>query len=74
MRRRLDIDREFYLGMIIDDVAKCPILIFSSVGGTGIEEIARKYPDKVIKFPIDIQEGLRGFDAKNILRKLGNQR
>jgi len=70
VEERLDIDREFYLGMIIDDVAKCPILIFSSVGGTGIEEIARKYPDKVIKFLVDIHTGLRGFDAKNILRKL----
>jgi succinyl-CoA synthetase beta subunit len=70
VEERLDIGREFYLGMIIDDVAKCPILIFSSVGGTGIEEIARKYPDKVIKFPVDIHTGLRGFDAKNILRKL----
>jgi succinyl-CoA synthetase beta subunit len=70
VEEKLDIDREFYVGMIIDDVIKSPILIFSSVGGTGIEEIARNYPDKVVKFPIDITEGLKGFHAKNVLRKL----
>jgi succinyl-CoA synthetase beta subunit len=71
VEEKLDIDREFYVGMIIDDVAKSPILIFSSVGGTGIEEVGEKYPDKVVKFAIDIAEGLKGFHAKNILRKLG---
>ena len=70
VEEKLDIDREFYVGMIIDDVIKSPILIFSSVGGTGIEEIARNYPEKVVKFPIDITEGLKGFHAKNVLRKL----
>jgi succinyl-CoA synthetase beta subunit len=70
VEEKLDIDREFYVGMMIDDVAQSPILIFSSAGGTGIEEIARKHPDKVVKFPIDMTEGLKGFHAKNILRKL----
>jgi succinyl-CoA synthetase beta subunit len=70
VEEKLDIDREFYVGMIIDDVARCPVLIFSSKGGTGVEEIAREYPDKILKFPIDIIEGLRGFNAKNLLRRL----
>ncbi len=70
VEEKLDVEREFYIGMIIDDVAKCPVLIFSSIGGTGIEAIARAYPDKVIKFPIDITEGIKGFHAKDILRKL----
>lgn len=70
VEEKLDIDREFYIGMIVDDVAKSPTLIFSSMGGTGIEEIARKHPDKVVRFPINVATGLRGFDAKNILRRL----
>jgi len=70
VEEKLDIDREFYIGMTVDEVAKCPILIFSSVGGTGIEEIALKYPDQVVKFPIDIDTGLKSYEARNILRKL----
>ena len=70
VEEKLGIDSEFYIGMIIDDEARCPVLIFSSMGGTGIEEITKKYPDTVVKFPIDITEGLKGFHAKNMLRKL----
>lgn len=69
VEERLDIDKEFYIGMIIDDIAKCPILIFSSVGGTGIEEVAKQYPDRVARIPIDISEGLMGYQARNILRR-----
>ena len=70
VEERLEIEKEFYVGMIIDDVAKNPVLIFSSVGGTGIEEIAMKYPEKLIKSPVDVVEGIKGFHAKNMLRKL----
>jgi len=70
VEEKMDVDREFYVGMIVNDVAKCPILIFSSVGGTGIEEIAEKHPDQVVKIPIDILTGLRSYEAKNLLRKL----
>jgi succinyl-CoA synthetase beta subunit len=70
VEEKVDIDREFYVGMTIDDIAKLPALIFSSVGGTGIEEIVRKYPTKVVAFPIDITAGLRGFEAREVLRRL----
>lgn len=48
VEERLDIEREFYAGVIIDDRARAPVAIFSSVGGTGIEQIARDHPDKEI--------------------------
>ncbi len=37
---RLPIDREFYLGFIIDNVLKRPTLLFSADGGSGIEDRA----------------------------------
>jgi len=37
---KLDIEREFYLGFIIDTVLKRPTLLFSDLGGSGIEERA----------------------------------
>jgi succinyl-CoA synthetase beta subunit len=69
VEEKLDIEREFYLGMTVDDRAKLPTLVFSSVGGTGIEEIAKQHPGKVGKSPIDIIVGLRGFEARDILRR-----
>ncbi|GIU82418.1 MAG: hypothetical protein D6687_11920 [Acidobacteria bacterium] len=40
IEEKLEIEQEFYLGFIIDTVLKRPILIFSEVGGSGIEERA----------------------------------
>jgi len=71
VEEKLDIASEMYAGIIIDDANKRPLLIFSSVGGTGIEEIAREHPDKLIKHPIDIRLGLRDFEARNLVRSLG---
>ncbi len=68
---KLAIEREFYLGIIIDDANKCPRMIFSSVGGTGIEEIAREHPGKVAHALIDFRWGLRDFEARNAIRKTG---
>jgi len=71
VEEKLDIAREFYAGIIIDDNLKSPVIIFSSKGGTGIEEIARKHPDKVVKRPIDIITGLQDHEARNLIRKTG---
>ncbi len=67
----IDIQREFYAGIIIDDSAKAPVMIFSSIGGSGIEEIAEEHPDKVAKATIDIGTGLRDYQARNLIRRTG---
>jgi succinyl-CoA synthetase beta subunit len=71
VEERLDIDREFYAGVIVDDRARAPVVIFSSVGGTGIEEIARQHPDKVARMEIDIDEGLQDYQARDLVRRTG---
>lgn len=71
VEERLDIEREFYAGVIIDDRARAPVVIFSSTGGTGIEEIAREHPDKVARLEVDIDEGLRDYQARDLVRRTG---
>ncbi len=71
VERKLDIEREFYAGVIIDDRARAPVVIFSSVGGTGVEEIAREHPDKIARHTVDILWGLREFEARELARKAG---
>ncbi len=70
VEEKLDIEREFYLGLILNDAAQCPIIIFSSRGGSGIEEIAQSFPESVVKQFVDIAGGIRGYNALDILRKL----
>lgn len=67
----LDIEREFYAGVIIDDRARAPVVIFSSTGGTGIEEIAREHPDKVARLEVDIVDGLQDYEARDMVRSVG---
>ena len=55
---RLEIEREFYAGVIIDDGLQAPVLIFSAVGGTGIEDIAREHPEAIARTPFDVVHGL----------------
>lgn len=68
---RLAIAREFYAGVIIDDQARAPVMIFSSLGGSGVEEIARQHPDCVAQHTIDIRLGLRDFEARDLARQTG---
>ena len=71
VEEKLAIREEYFAGIVIDDAAKTPLLIFSSVGGTGIEDIALKSPEKIGRLPIDVLTGLRDFEARNLVRKTG---
>jgi succinyl-CoA synthetase beta subunit len=71
VEEKLDIASEMYAGVIVDDAAKRPLLIFAAVGGTGIEEIAAANPDKVVRRHVDVNRGLRPYDGINIARAAG---
>ncbi|MBN1659427.1 MAG: acetate--CoA ligase family protein [Anaerolineae bacterium] len=71
VEERVEIAREFYAGVIIDDAVKQPVLLFSSVGGTGIEEIAAAHPDKVARMHVDVGTGLLDFQARDLVRQTG---
>src|SRR5204862_5554008 len=38
VEEKIDIEREFFLSLAIDDAARAPVIIFAVGGGTGIEE------------------------------------
>jgi len=71
VEQRLEIAREFYAGVIIDDAAQQPVILFSSVGGTGIEEIAAAHPDRVARMHVDVGTGLLDFQARDLVRRTG---
>jgi len=56
VEEKIDIGREFFLSLAIDDAARAPVIIFSAGGGTGIEEraaSARRIPCDVNRGPLD---------------------
>ena len=71
VEKKLNIEKEFYAGIVIDDKSRKPAMIFSSVGGTGIEEIAQKFPDKISRMSIDVIEGLKDYQARELVKRTG---
>ncbi len=61
----LDIDREFYAGVIIDPSmkARCPVVMFSTEGGMDIESVPEK---KIAHLNVDVLRGFRMYDALNL--------
>jgi succinyl-CoA synthetase beta subunit len=68
---KLSIEREFYAGVIVSDREQAPVVMFSSVGGTGIEEITQEHPDAVASAVVDVVEGLQDYEARNLVRRTG---
>ena len=67
----LPIEREFYLGMVLDRAVSKVTVIASTEGGVEIEEVARKSPDKIIKEVIDPAVGLLPFQCRRLAYSLG---
>jgi succinyl-CoA synthetase beta subunit len=65
------IDRELYLGVVVDRDAAAPVLIASSEGGMEIEAVAAASPERIYREPFHPDAGLRSFQARKLARKLG---
>jgi len=68
----LPIDREFYLGIVLDRASGRPVFMASSAGGMDIEEVAANTPEKIMKETIDPAVGFRSFQARKLAFGLGN--
>jgi len=71
VEEKLNIKDEMFAGFIIDDSKQKPMMFFSSIGGTGIEETAKKHPDKTARLHADIVKGLKDFQVRDVLLKAG---
>ncbi len=68
---KAEIHNEYYVGMVMDREKKRPTLIMSSEGGMNIEEVAEKYPDKIVKKAIDPLIGLKPYEALHMADHIG---
>jgi succinyl-CoA synthetase beta subunit len=65
------IARELYLGMVVDRKAAAVSVIASTEGGTEIEEVSAKMPEKILTDPVDPLLGMAPFQARRIAFALG---
>ena len=63
-----DIQKEFYIGMLVDRSSQRVCLMVSSEGGMNIEDVANKTPEKINKVLIDPIEGLTSEDINRVAK------
>ncbi|HKT24650.1 MAG TPA: ADP-forming succinate--CoA ligase subunit beta [Terriglobales bacterium] len=67
----LPIERELYLGMVLDRAASKLVFMASASGGMEIEEVAAKDPKAILKETIDPAVGFQAFQARKLAFGLG---
>jgi succinyl-CoA synthetase beta subunit len=66
-----DIDKELYLGAVMDRASKRIVFMASTEGGVEIEKVAEETPEKIFKIEVDPLVGAQPFQAREVGFKLG---
>lgn len=67
----LEINREYYVGMVVDRARRCPVMMVSREGGVEIEEVAARNSDAIVKEWLHPHLGLEPFQVRRLTRALG---
>jgi succinyl-CoA synthetase beta subunit len=67
----LPIERELYLGIVLDRVLGMPVFMASASGGMEIEEVAARDPNAILKEPFSPGDGLQPYQARKLAFGIG---
>ena len=67
----LPIERELYLGIVLDRVQGKPVFMASAAGGMEIEEVAAKTPELILKESFEPGLGLAGYQCRKLAFGMG---
>ena len=65
------VQRELYLGAVVDRSSRRVTFMASTEGGVEIEEVAHNTPEKILKVTVDPLVGLLPFQARDVAFQLG---
>ena len=71
VEEQLQVDRELYLGVVIDNSVGLPLVMASADGGVEIEEVAAKTPQRIYKTPVDPTVGFQPFQGRQLAMDIG---
>lgn len=66
-----DIDRELYLGAVVDRATRRVVIMASTEGGVEIEKVAHETPEKIYKVIVDPMVGVMPYQCRELAFKLG---
>ncbi len=66
-----DIDRELYLGAVIDRAERRIVFMASTEGGVEIEKVAAETPERILKTSIDPVVGAQAWQGRDLAFRLG---
>ncbi len=68
-----EIEREYYVSITIDGERGTPLFVACAAGGTEIEEISEKTPERILKLPFDLLTGPQDHHLNKIASFLGHK-
>ncbi|AVX20902.1 MULTISPECIES: succinate--CoA ligase subunit beta [Carboxydocella] len=71
VEEKISIAEEWFVSITIDKSKKAPVIIASTCGGIDVEELSRKWPEKIITYHVDPILGFCDYEAKEIWSELG---
>jgi succinyl-CoA synthetase beta subunit len=66
-----DIDKEFYLSLLVDRESSKISFVVSTEGGMNIEDVAHSTPEKIVSFSVDPATGIMGHHGRTVAKALG---
>src|SRR5918995_2337028 len=66
-----EIDKEFYLSLLVDRVTSRIAFVVSTEGGMDIEKVAHDTPQKIVTFSIDPATGIMPHHGRTVAKALG---
>lgn len=67
----VDIEKEYYLAILMDRESRSPVIVASTEGGVNIEEVAEQTPEKIFREVIHPLLGLQPYEIRNLASGLG---
>jgi succinyl-CoA synthetase beta subunit len=62
----LAVEKELYMGVVIDRAQALPVIMASEEGGMEIEEVAARTPEKILKVAVDPATGFTAYHARKL--------
>ncbi|MEO0414060.1 MAG: ADP-forming succinate--CoA ligase subunit beta [Verrucomicrobiota bacterium] len=67
----VDIEKEYYLAILMDRDSRSPVIVASTEGGVNIEDVAEKTPELIHNEVIHPLAGLQAYEVRKLASKLG---